>query len=187
MYYYETLLAISSISAFVFVVWLHRLRKHDKVLYRFCQVRREILEVLRNRGFEMNKQDYFAIRDLLEVVNGTIHHYNHCKSTVFNFRTLTKMIRDLRESGQAIAEIKTPKDPELAKVFDSFRMAMVGAFLTYTPFFRSEITARIVLYLLVAICRFFGSIGIKSWCKVSDDLSWALSQINNQHNHHLHA
>lgn len=181
MGYFEILLSGSVILCCVIAIRLYRIRKHDKVLYRFCQVRRDIMAYLRTRGFEMSKHDYFAVRDLLEVVSSTIHHFNACKATVFNFRTLNKMAREFRETGRVVEEIRLPKDPAAVEIFDAYRKAMIGAFLTYTPFMRSEILLRLILAALIAISSFAARLGCRSWETTPEDLAWVQGQLRHQH------
>jgi len=184
MMMYKIFLAISWLCSIAAIIWLLRVRNHDRVLYRFCQVRRDIMTILRDRGFEMTKSDYHALRDLLEAVSDTIHHFNECKSTIFNIRTLSRIIREFRESGRAINKINIPKDAASAKTFVDFRMAMVMAFLAYTPFFRSEIAARVILGSMAAILRLVGRFGVESGRRFSEDLSYVLTQLNTYHHQH---
>lgn len=185
MFFYETLMAASLVICLTIGIHLRRVKRHDRVLYRFCQVRRDIMTLFRDRGFEMSKHDYFALRDLLEVVNDTIHHFHECKSTIFNFRTLHRMARELRESDLAFGEIEFPKDKDALAVIERYRGAMFRAFLTYTPFIKSEIALRITLALVVAVGSFAGKIGLDSLKRLAEDFQWIQAQIGN--NNHQHA
>ncbi|HKV42152.1 MAG TPA: hypothetical protein VJX67_23310, partial [Blastocatellia bacterium] len=124
------------------MAWHLRLMgRHDRVLYRFCEIRREIMNLIRDNAFEMDRTDYYAFRDLLEVVSFTIHDYNACKIHSFNFRRFREWLKDAKQLGGKI-------ETQNRRVLDlraKYSWAMLDAFFAYTPFLKSEIAVKVLL------------------------------------------
>lgn len=180
MYYAEFLLGVGGLCAMVYAVQLNRTKTHDKVLYRFCQVRRDIMTLFRTKGFEISKHDYVALRQILDVVSTTIHHFNDCKATIFNIRTLARLSGEYRASE---AEMKKflPSCPEGRKIVDAYRSAMMKAFLSYTPFIKSEVALRFFLYVMAILYSTMGKMGIEKVRETSENLFWIKKKFNDLH------
>jgi len=130
-----------------------RIEKHDKVLYRFCQVRRDIMTILRRDLLEVNREKYFGLRVLLDGTSNAIHYYNDNKTTLFNFREFCKWLGDAKRSAEAMEKLKLPNDPEVLEIRDRFAQAMVCGFCAYTPFLRTEAGFAVSLFLLKAMAK----------------------------------
>ncbi len=142
-------LALSAWMLFRF----RRLAKHDKVLFEFCQVRRDIMVIFRRDLLKMDREKYFALRGLLDNTDNAIHYYNENKATLFNFRKFMQWLKDSKRSAEEMENLKLPDDPEVLQIRDRFGGAMVSAFCAYTPFVRSEAVFRFSLMLLRAMAR----------------------------------
>ena len=57
----------------------NKLKKHDTVLYRFCQIRRNIMKLLRDNYLDLTVDSYKTLRNLLRNINLAIHDYNNLK------------------------------------------------------------------------------------------------------------
>lgn len=68
------------------ILRLRALKKHDKVLYAFCQLRRDTMSLIREHNYDLCRQDYIALRDIEDGLSDTIHDYNMHKVYLFNFR-----------------------------------------------------------------------------------------------------
>ena len=75
MFFYILMIPVLFFSVLM-IIHLRRLKKHDEVLYTFCQNRREIMFMIREENFALSKKDYFDLRKLAEVNNKTIRHFN---------------------------------------------------------------------------------------------------------------
>src|ERR1051325_11872039 len=94
MSFYIAVAPILLTSAYM-VLKLRALTKHDKVLYSFCDVRRDVMSVLREHAFDLTKEDYIALRDIEEVASDTILDYHNFKIYIFNFRKFRAAVRRL--------------------------------------------------------------------------------------------
>lgn len=147
MVFYIIMVPILALSM-AMLAYLRRLKKHDKVLYEFCQIRREIMAILRRDLFETENDKYVGLRELLDSTGNAIHYYNDNKATMFNYRRYKQWLMDTRESAESVENLHLPNDPELQKIRHHFCQAMVAAFCAYTPLFRSELLIRFSLFIL---------------------------------------
>src|SRR6266702_1750215 len=95
MYFYFLIIPSLVVLALV-CLDLCRIKKHDKVLYRFCQIRRESMSFLRKKGFSLSVHDYTVLKEMLDGLDITIHNYNACKCKVFNYRNFTSKLAELK-------------------------------------------------------------------------------------------
>ena len=87
-----SILGILVVGAFL-LASLIAIKKHDRVLFRFCQIRRDLMKDLRDRyDTTLNQQEWQAAKFLLEKLNGVIQHYHSHKTTMFNLRKVRQMI-----------------------------------------------------------------------------------------------
>lgn len=166
------------IMSMYMIVYLRNLRKHDNVLYRFCQIRRKAMSILRNDGFGMQGQDYVSLRVLVENLNITINNYKECKTVLFNFRRFNKYLTEYKISAQEVEQFKLPNDERIKALVRDFSIALFRAFLEYTPLIRSEIAIRIILFIATALTK----IGINHANNFAKQISDTFSFINDQSN-----
>lgn len=152
----------------IMLIRLFMQQKHDTVLFRLCQTRRDIMKILRDRGFNLSKEEYLVLRELLQAVSGMIHHYEKCKATVFNLRKIKNYAKNLKKQDDDIARFDNVRDEEIREVIRSFRLNMFLAFFAYTPLMKSGF----VLYLLAKFFKFLSSLGIKGVNGFSSYLTW---------------
>jgi hypothetical protein len=132
MTFYIALTPILLASAYMLLT-LRALTKHDKVLYAFCDVRRDVMSVLRNHAFELTREDYIALREIEDVTSATIHDYHICKIYLFNFRKFRAAVRRLEgievhvNKGLVLAH-------EIVRLKNDYRRALLFGFFTFTPF-----------------------------------------------------
>lgn len=95
MMFYIAMVPVLLASAYMLLT-LRALAKHDKVLYAFCDLRRDIMTVLREHAFDLTREDYIALREIEQATSATIHDYRFCKIYLFNFRKFREAMRDIR-------------------------------------------------------------------------------------------
>lgn len=128
---------------------LFHLRRHDKVLQRFWDVRRSALQLLKEHEDEFDSVRYEEVRSLMAFLDDKIEHYDARKQDLFNLRTADLSKEDIR---QAINFITTSKDSEaVGQLYTRTTIAMGAAFYAYTPF-----TILIPVALLVHLLAFLG-------------------------------
>jgi len=186
MFFYFLIFS-SFIMACGMLYHVNKLRKHDRILFSFCQIRRDAMQLIASRQLSLSKAEYNSVRDLSLCLNVVIHDYDECKNTIFNIRRLIRMMKAFKQTTKDVDRIKIPNDPEIIQLHSKFRIAMFEAFLTYTPLIRSEILVK----LLVMILAFIGNRGVKSMGKAGEYFNWLLDEMKNFQNthprHHAHA
>jgi hypothetical protein len=124
----------------LFMLWhLHKVRKHDVVLYRFCAIRRDIMQLLRLRGESLPTDDYAAVREYLRMLNGFINGYSKHKTTLLNLRVFVAWVRENAAALKAAKGLPETKDVEIRRLQARARAAVALGFFSYTPFLRSEL------------------------------------------------
>ena len=143
------------------------LKKHDIILYNFCQIRREVMNIIRDNFDEIDRETYEVLRKLLDTLNIAIHNYNQFKSSIFNLGNLLKSAKETQRYVLRIENVKLPEDESIHSLYRKLNIAMLKAFLSYTPLFRS-----IFLPLAIRGLRLFLKTGInfvvRKWTPILD-------------------
>ena len=155
--------------------YLRRLKKHDKVLYRFCQLRRETMSIIREANFDLKPEDYAVLRALVEKTSDTIHDFNNCKVSLFNVRKLSEQV-----SRAKMIEALDVENPQIQKLCLGYTLAMLRAFFTFTPFIKSELGLRVAPYLLRALASLGGNY-LKIQVKKMNELILWIKQESEEH------
>ena len=124
------------------------MQKHDRVLFPFCQLRRDVMRflymnVIENPG-SFSPAGYKSIRQLLTVLDGIIHNYNQHKTLMFNVRKIAKHLQMYRKVSKVVLEI--PDHPEIREFHKRIHCLLVTAFLAYTPLIRWELALRLIVF-----------------------------------------
>lgn len=124
------------------------IQKHDRVLFPFCQLRREIMHFLYMNAIKntnsLSLTEYKSVRRLLNVLDATIHDYNKHKTLMFNVGKIAKHLKMYRKVSKATLEI--PDHPEIREFHERVRRFLVAALLAYTPLVRWELAFRLVVF-----------------------------------------
>lgn len=146
-----TLLVLFLVMSFFMIYRLRAIQKHDRVLFLMCAVRREIMTILRDRNYGLSRDDYISIRELLEILNHSIHYYNKIKAKVFNFREFLKFLKQYESDSIRAKNIAISENPEVITLYKRLQYAILVGFFTYTPFLKSELVFNAVIYAFKAI------------------------------------
>lgn len=159
----------STLLLLVMLFDLRKTTKHDKVLYRFCQIRRDITTMMFTDGSNLSKSDYRVLRTTLDVTSSAIHNFNHYKTTLFNFRWFMERLKEYRKNASKIDRLATSNE-RINNLKKNLALAMFCAFLSYTPLIRSQL----LVELFLAVLSFMIKIGFKSFnlTKGIEYLSW---------------
>ena len=142
------LIAVMAGDALSFRLRQKEMQKHDRVLFPFCQLRRDVMRflymnVIENTG-SLSPAEYKFVRQLLNVLDGTIHNYNQHKTLMFNVRKIAKHLRMYRKVSKVALEI--PDRPEIREFHERIHRLLVAAFLAYTPLIRWELALRLIVF-----------------------------------------
>jgi hypothetical protein len=136
--------------------YLRRMRRHDRVLFRFCQIRRDAMALLRTR-FEsggLTRSQYRAVRLLLICLNDIIRHYHGQGAMWFNLRVMRReftkygitaaRLRRIADSPEIAGAMRAADgDADIRNLYNDFFSAHVRAVIAYTPFIYAEVLLRI--------------------------------------------
>jgi hypothetical protein len=151
--FYMTVVPAVFLSALM-IVHLRGLQKHDKVLFRLCEVRRKMMRLLRESGEELSVEDYAAARALLNILGTTIHNYHETKQRLLDGR---RFFQFLNVYSITVGEVESLthdiRDPRVAELQMEFGKAIFHGFLLYTPLLRSELVVRFIVGALSLFAR----------------------------------
>jgi hypothetical protein len=136
--FYVAVVPALLMSAYM-IMRLRDLKKHDTVLYRFCEIRRGIMRLLRERGTTLSQHDYVAVRTLVDAINTMIHNYRSDKRLMFNGRAFLRYMREYHVTSATVDRLNNIEDPEIQHLRDETGLAMAIAFYKYTPFLALQI------------------------------------------------
>ena len=133
-------------------VHLKRCEKHDRILFRFCQLRRDLMARLRERANSMPQRELESADFLLNALSGVIRHYHGGKTTMFNVRKMRRLIdRNLDHYHAVEREVRArlaDTSADIRPFYEEFSRSLLAAFVAYTPFIRTEIVFRLIFQLL---------------------------------------
>jgi hypothetical protein len=138
------MVVIPAIVTFIIRLFaLHRMKKHDLVLYRFCEIRRDLMNFLRDPAMNLDNVAYARTRSMLNVINYIIHEYDFCKRNLFNMR---KFLNYFGEATKLATGLEKTGNSKMDGIANDLVFAVVEAFFQFTPFLRSEATFKIVQF-----------------------------------------
>lgn len=159
------------LASLYMILALRAVRKHDQVLYRFCQVRRDTMSLIREHNLALTKDDYFALREIVDATSATIHDYQLCKIYVFNFRKFLAAIRRFKDMELKINRGDLLKH-EIVRLRNDFGRALVFSFFTFTPFFKTELALKALTGTLSGLATLGGKYMKAKVSRALEILSW---------------
>ena len=142
------LLMVLASDALRFRFLQKEMQKHDRMLFPFCQLRRDVMHfmymnVIENTG-SLSPAEYKFIRWLLNVLDGTIHSCNQYRTLMFNVRKIAKHLKMYRKISKVALEI--PDHQKIREFHERIHRLQVAAFLAYTPLVRWELVLRLIVF-----------------------------------------
>ena len=123
------------------------IQKNDRMLFPFCQLRRDIMRFLYMNVIEyagsLSPAEYKFICQLLNGLDATIHNYNQHKTLMFNVRKIARHLQMYQKVSKAALEV--PDHPEIREFHERIHRLQVAAFLAYTPLIRWELALRLIV------------------------------------------
>jgi hypothetical protein len=127
--------------------------KHDDHLFKFCALRREVMDYLRINHHEISKTEYKSIKQLLKVINNNIGLYSKHKATIFNLRKFIKYINNTKNLSDSSKKITKSKNKTINNFHNDLNRNIIKAFFGYTPFLYSEICLRLLPKIISILTR----------------------------------
>ena len=163
----------SLVLCFLALVYLHYVRKHDLILFRFCQIRREMMSLLRERGTELSKQDYNALRFFLKGINNLVQRYSVHKFNMLNARAFAAWARKNAKLLEESEAIPKSNDEQIQILQMRTNIAIALGFFAYTHFLRFEVTVMVLAHL----SKFVGRLGSGVLKRFGDKSLWTMRQV----------
>ena len=128
---------------------LRDVKRHDIVLFRFCEIRRQLITLIFDRESSgiMTNDEYRVARQLLVMLNHLISEYYHRRTRMFDFRTFRHFLPDYEKTADQLESFVLSENQSLRTLYTQTHQALVLAFFAYTPFLRSEFILRFFLFL----------------------------------------
>ncbi|MDD9884300.1 MAG: hypothetical protein OXU62_07195 [Gammaproteobacteria bacterium] len=145
-------LAFACFCVFFVFCWLQNreAKKHDSVLFPFCQLRRDVMRyryeaVMGMRG-SYSRGEREALRRLSRELDETIHNYKKHKTVMFNLRKIIKYIQKYRHTLKQAAPIEMTDNHSIQKFHARFAYLLARACVAYTPLIRWELALRLMVF-----------------------------------------
>jgi hypothetical protein len=146
--------SIVSLSLFVQLYRIKKCAKHDCYLYRFCALRREVMDYLRVNHDVILETEYESIKQLLTILNKTIDLYSkHKAATIFNFRKFVKYVSSTKDLADSSKKIVSYDNETINNFRKNLNRNIIKAFFAYTPFLFEEICLRIFSLIIAALIK----------------------------------
>lgn len=160
--------------------WLHlrKMRQNDRVLFQFCDFRRELMGFMRtDQVYNLSPESYATFRMLLDTTNLTVHHF-HDLRPAFNLRRMWRAMREMagqmsQQEAQAL-DAAANAHPQVAYFTHRMLTCWATAFFAYTPFLRHEI----LLKLLHQGALFMKKVGVRKWARLLEEARNMASRAN---------
>lgn len=178
MFFY--VLVLPTLIASLWIIHrLYKLAKHDTALFRFCDLRREVMGVIRDRGFELPREDYVALRKLMDQTGKVIHDYNNFKEMVFSIKVGVVVKAqvahiDSAKRFESYVAKKGTVSENVRRLQVAYLQAVAQAALTFIP---APKLAMLVLTIIIKLISYFATksiaqqaVRLKRWV---DLLDWA--------------
>jgi hypothetical protein len=162
----------------IILVLIAVLKKNSKInqnsaLYRFCQIRRNIIK---NLKLEL-ENDNLTTDELVEVqrvqtqLNKTIHFFHDLKIDVFNYKHFKNNLCEITNITEK-AEHKKFKTDIAKKFQEEYTKAIILAFVDLVPFFKWRLAA----WLIVSFSKLLVFVGLTNINSAYQWLAWKLEK-----------
>lgn len=153
MFFY--LLTVPVLMASIYMAYkLRELEKHDRVLYRFCAVRRNAMAVIRDKSESLSQEEYAALRDVVSFSGLIIHDYHNFKLALFHLRLPVRHV-SLAKEVEVQADSRPVLCDDVACVQNDFVTAVARAILSFVP------APKLAIFVISVLLRLIGSLNRK--------------------------
>jgi len=176
---FEVVMIGGLLFCFGFINRLWTMRRHDVVLFRLCDLRREAMTLLMDeeKVSNMQKSEYHALRQIIHVTSRTIGAYKNHKTVIFNLRRFIRELKRYECMNKRANTIPVTKHADIERIRHDLYSALAFGFITYTPFIHFEIFARFLIFILSGL----SAMGMEILGKYAQALIEAKEEINKSH------
>lgn len=143
-----TIIAILSISLVYNFHKIKKYQRHDFYLFKFFSLRREIMSYLRVNHELISRQEYIAIKQILDIVNRAINLYSKNDATnLFMVRMLAKFLKNTKNLYDLSINCLECDNIIIKNFQKNLRLKIIETFFAYTPFLLTKIWIHILYYV----------------------------------------
>lgn len=149
------LITAALLALFFMISRIGKMKRHDDVLYGFCDLRRQAIQQLRDEDNfnSLSRQEYIALRKMLLMLNVIISEYKSHRTIMFNLRYFVKYLAEFKRQKKKTQAIETTKNESIEALRKDIQRALLFAFVQYTPFIRSEVVLKVSIFMLGMLAR----------------------------------
>lgn len=150
---------LTCLAALLVLLWhqARRSRKHDDVLFPFCQLRRDVMkfrfEAMTQSPTPLSREERESLRRLSRTLDDVIHNYSKHKKMMFNLRTVIAQMRKHQSALKEIEPLKLTNNTDIQNFYVRFGYCSAKAFIAYTPLIRSEFILCMFAFVTPGIWR----------------------------------
>lgn len=165
-------------------LYLRKMHQNDRVLFQFCDFRRELMGFLRtDQVYNLSPQSYDTFRLLLDNTNLTVHHF-HALRPAFNWRRVWRTMREMsgqigEQEAHALREA-VKAHPQVEYFMHRMLTCWATAFFAYTPFLRHKLLLRV----LSQGASLLKAVGNRKWARLLEEARSMASQANEALDHY---
>ena len=138
-------------------IHIRRVKKHDGVLFPFCQLRRDVMkfryDAIMSSSTALSREESESLRRLSRVLDKVIHNYSQHKKIMFNLRAMMMHMRKHRAVLKEIKPLQLTDNSDIQEFYARFAYLSAKAFIAYTPLIRSEFVLRASAFFAQFIWR----------------------------------
>ena len=148
---------------------LFLLKRHDKVLYRFCQFRRELISFTHDKFDTLDDKEKEKISQLVDQTNYIIHEFPSLKRSVFRMKFFSNITFFTKQEFEKVEVLLFQTDnKDLKGLLKKQNLNILYASYSYTPFF----VVKFCFILLTVLGNLFVRVGITQMKEALDNVSW---------------
>lgn len=153
MYFYVLMVPVL-IGSIITIYILWNLKRHDEVLFRFCQVRRNAMAMLREAGLGLTKEEYDFLREFVDTLSQIIHDYDDQKTKMFDLERSSTHFENAEILVEKIKQVGLSGNQKINELGHQFELAVALAFFRYTPISTFVVPVAMAIFPYVAkFCR----------------------------------
>lgn len=152
---YSALVPVTIFLIYQLVV-LRRMKRHDRHLFAFSQIRRDAVTLICEKRDTLSNEDYKAIRSFVVLLNTVIDDYESNKVVLFNLKRFAELLKRFKAAEHKVEKVSI-KDADVNEIRHRIQQQFVLSFLAYTPFLKYEFA----VWLLKQLLSFLVGAGLK--------------------------
>jgi len=129
-----------------YLIKFYYIKNHDKVLFNYCQLRRDIMTKLRKDGLILNDNDFRVLTELTNYVDHIIHYYKLHKKHTFRLKNFLEFLKKSQNTVKKVNRLNNTNNEEVKTFIDKAGYYTIFGIVRHTPFFFSQVMLHILVF-----------------------------------------